>query len=101
MTGQQDGSSGQPSGGRSLYLSIALFATQIGCLSLVIIVAALVGGRWLDTVLGTNPIITLVLMVGSVPVVLAVSVWLAKRTASTTQLESTQKKAGSSPDNGE
>lgn len=98
MTGQHDGTSGPASRGRSLYVSIALFASQIGCLSLVIIVAALLGGRWLDRLLGTDPILTVLLMVGSVPVVLAVSVWLAKRTTSNLKLVSGDDRAGRTQD---
>ena len=87
---------GPASNSRSLYVSIALFASQIGCVSLVIIIAALFGGRWLDSTLGTNPIFTVVLMVGSVPFVLAVSLWLAKRTSSAMRLNSSQDQSGPS-----
>jgi hypothetical protein len=93
MAEQQAGQSRSASKSRSLYLSIALFASQIGCLSLVIIIAALFGGRWLDSLFGTNPIFTIVLMVGSVPFVLAVSLWLAKRTASGMRLDAGPKNA--------
>ena len=87
MAEQPAGPSRPATTSRSLYLSIAVFASQIGCLSLVIILAALFGGRWLDARLDTNPIITVVLMVGSVPIVLAASLWLAKRTASNNRLD--------------
>ena len=41
---------------------------QVGCVTVVIIVAALVAGLWLDERFGTRPLLTLVLMLGSLPI---------------------------------
>ncbi len=43
---------------------------QVGCLTLVIIVAALVAGLWLDRQFDTRPLFTLILVLGSIPVTL-------------------------------
>jgi hypothetical protein len=52
---------------------------QVGCLTLVIVLAALFGGLWLDGVLGTKPVITVVLMMASIPVTLVVMFWIVRR----------------------
>jgi F0F1-type ATP synthase assembly protein I len=44
--------------------------TQSGCLVVALVLIAVVAGIWLDRVLGTRPVITLVLVLASVPVTL-------------------------------
>ncbi len=56
---------------RALNLTLATVAGLVGCLTLVIIFGALVGGLWLDSRFDTRPFFTLALMIGSVPVTLA------------------------------
>lgn len=71
----------QPEKNRSRYafnMTVAAVAGQVGCLTLVIVLAALFGGLWLDTRFGTKPMITVVLMVASVPVTLAGMFWIVK-----------------------
>lgn len=51
-------------------LTLAAVAGQVGCLTLVIVLAALFGGLWLDNYFQTRPIFTVVLMVASIPVTL-------------------------------
>ena len=53
---------------RRVNLALASVAGLGGCLVLVILVLALFGGLWLDSVLKTKPLFTLVLVIGSVPV---------------------------------
>jgi hypothetical protein len=43
---------------------------QVGCLTLLIILVALIAGLWLDGQFHTRPLLTLLLMLGSVPVTL-------------------------------
>lgn len=50
---------------------------QIGCLTLVIVIIALVAGLWLDNRLGTRPWFTLGLVLASIPVSLAALVYTA------------------------
>jgi MFS-type transporter involved in bile tolerance (Atg22 family) len=42
----------------------------VGCITLAIIVLALVIGLWVDSRLNTRPLITIILMLGSIPVTL-------------------------------
>jgi F0F1-type ATP synthase assembly protein I len=51
---------------------IAGLMTQSGCLVVAMVLAAVVAGIWLDKVLNTRPILTLLLVLGSVPVTLFV-----------------------------
>jgi len=51
----------------SLELAFKVIA-QIGLLTLAIIVVAIFGGLWLDRVLSTKPLFTVLLILGSFPV---------------------------------
>jgi len=64
---------GTPDKNRSLTaLRMTLFGVigQVGCLTLVIIAMALFAGLWLDNQFHTKPILTLILVLASVPVTL-------------------------------
>lgn len=52
---------------------------EVGCLTLMIVLVAVFGGIWLDRVLGTKPIFTILLVVGSAPFALVLTFWLAMR----------------------
>lgn len=49
-------------------LTLASIAGQVGLLTLGIIFVALFAGLWLDNQMGTKPMFTIVLLIGSVPV---------------------------------
>ncbi len=72
-----------PSGkNRSQYafnLTLAAVAGQVGCLTLLIVLGALVGGLWLDNQFNTRPLFTIILMVASVPVTLVVMFWVVNK----------------------
>jgi F0F1-type ATP synthase assembly protein I len=53
---------------------------QVGCLTLVIILASVFGGLWLDNTFGTKPIFTLVLLFAGIPVSVFVMLTVARRT---------------------
>lgn len=53
---------------------------QVGCLTLVIIMASVFGGLWLDNTFGTKPIFTLVLLFAGIPVSVLVMLTVARRT---------------------
>ena len=53
-------------------LTLASVTGLVGCLTLVIVIAALIFGLWLDGLLDTKPIFTLIFIIGSVPVTLVV-----------------------------
>ena len=75
----------QQQGDRTQYafnLTLAAVAGQVGCLTLVIIFVALFGGLWLDSVLDTRPLFTLILLLGSVPVTLILMFWVVRKATS-------------------
>lgn len=60
---------------------MAGLASQIGCLTVVILFAAVFGGLWLDKIFDSKPIITILLVVISAPVSLGLTFWVAMRAA--------------------
>ena len=51
---------------------------EIGCLTLMIVLAAVFGGLWLDRTIGTEkPVITIILVLVSAPLSLALTYWRA------------------------
>lgn len=58
-------------------LRLASLGVQIGCLTLVILILGLLGGLWLDRILKTKPIFTIILVLGSAPVALFLTYWVA------------------------
>jgi hypothetical protein len=64
-----------PEGGQGqVSFAIAGILGQVGCVTLLVIAAALGAGLWLDTQLNSKPLFTLILMLGSVPVTIYVMV---------------------------
>ena len=57
---------------RALNLVLASVAGQVGCLTLVIVFGALLGGVWLDNALKSKPLFTILLLIGSMPISLFV-----------------------------
>lgn len=57
---------------------IALIA-QVGCLTLVIILASLLGGLWLDKIFGTRPLFTLLLLLAGTPLSLIAMLFVSRR----------------------
>jgi hypothetical protein len=55
---------------QAIKMTLAGVIGQVGCLTLVVIGIALGAGLWLDNQFGTRPIITLVLVIASVPLTL-------------------------------
>jgi len=51
-------------------LTLAAVASQVGCLTIVIIFGALIAGLWLDRMFLTKPLFTILLMVASMPLTL-------------------------------
>lgn len=56
----------------ALNLGLAGVAGQVGFLTLVIVLAALFGGLWLDRRFETKPLFTILFLIGSVPVTIFV-----------------------------
>ena len=63
-------------------LLLVVAAGQAGCLTVAIILMALVAGLWLDSTFDTRPLFTIFLMVGSVPVTLVAMLWVVRMTTS-------------------
>jgi hypothetical protein len=53
---------------------------QVGCLTLVIILASVYGGLWLDNTFGTKPVFTLALLFAGIPISVLVMLVVARRT---------------------
>ena len=53
---------------------------QVGCLTLIIILASVFGGMWLDNMFGTKPVFTLALLFAGIPVSVFVMLVVARRT---------------------
>ena len=62
-----------------LNLSLAGVAGQVGCVTVVIVFGSLLAGIWLDRWLGTRPLFTVGLLLGSVPVTIVIMYWLVKK----------------------
>ncbi len=61
-------------------LWVAALAAQVGFLTLIIILAAVLGGLALDARLGTRPWFTIGLLLASIPVSLVLMVVIARKT---------------------
>jgi F0F1-type ATP synthase assembly protein I len=53
-------------------LVLAAVASQVGCLTLVIIFGALIAGLWLDRMFASKPFFTIFFMIASMPITLYV-----------------------------
>ena len=58
--------------------TLAAVIGQVGCLTLIIVLAALFGGMWLDSYFDTRPMITVGLMIVSIPVTLLVMLLIVR-----------------------
>jgi len=69
---------------------------QVGCLTLVIILASVFGGLWLDRTFGTKPLFTLILLFAGIPLSVILMLTIARRTLD--RLKSRAESSGSKPD---
>ncbi len=53
---------------------------QVGCLTLVIILASVFGGLWLDQYFHTKPLFTLILLFAGIPLSVVLMLTVARRT---------------------
>ena len=72
-------------------MTMAAVAGQVGCLTLVIVLVALFGGLWLDSRMGTKPMLTIGLMVFSIPVTLITMLWIVRNATSRIRPDSAKK----------
>jgi F0F1-type ATP synthase assembly protein I len=67
--------------GRSILNTLlVVMIGQVGCLTLIIILASVFGGLWLDKTFCTKPVFTLILLFAGVPVSVFVMLVVARRT---------------------
>ena len=52
---------------------------QVGCLTLLIVIGSIAGGLLLDNLFGTKPVLTILFVLGSAPLALFLTFWLAMR----------------------
>jgi len=53
---------------------------QVGCLTLIIILASVFLGLWLDRMFGTKPVITLMLLFAGIPLSVILMLFISRRT---------------------
>lgn len=68
-------------------LALAGMLSQVGCVTVVIVVGALLGGLWLDSLLNTRPLFTVLFLLLSIPVSVYSLVRVALSTAAQFQSE--------------
>jgi F0F1-type ATP synthase assembly protein I len=86
---------GQPAKRRKVYtynMALAVVASLVGGLTLVIVLVALFGGLWLDSHMGTRPKFTIGLLLLSIPITLLVMLWVTR--AATSRLQSAKDEKG-------
>ena len=67
--------------GRSILNTLLIVMVgQVGCLTLIIILASVFGGLWLDKTFNTKPVFTLALLFAGIPVSVLVMLSVARRT---------------------
>ena len=67
--------------GRSILTTLLIVMIgQVGCLTLIIILASVFGGLWLDQTFGTKPVFTLALLFAGIPISVLVMLVVARRT---------------------
>jgi uncharacterized membrane protein len=52
---------------------------QVGCLTLVVILASVFGGLWLDNTFGTKPVFTLVLLFAGIPLSVVLMLFVSRK----------------------
>jgi F0F1-type ATP synthase assembly protein I len=67
-------------GRKILSTLLVVMVGQVGCLTLIIILASVFGGLWLDNTFGTKPIFTLALLFVGIPVSVLVMLVVARKT---------------------
>jgi F0F1-type ATP synthase assembly protein I len=53
---------------------------QVGCLTLVVILASVFLGLWLDGLFGTKPLLTLILLFAGIPLSVLLMLFVSRRT---------------------
>ena len=59
---------------------VASLGAQVGVVTIIFVLVAVFGGIWLDKLLGTKPVIMVILVLGSAPLSLTITYFMAMRT---------------------
>ena len=79
--------------GRSILNTLlVVMVGQVGCLTLIIILASVFGGLWLDKTFDTKPVFTLALLFAGIPVSVLVMLVVARRTLARLKEQAEEKK---------
>lgn len=79
--------------GRSILTNLLIVLVgQVGCLTLVVILASVFGGLWLDKTFNTKPVFTLALLFAGIPVSVLVMLSVARRTLARLKDQAEQEK---------
>ncbi len=69
----------QPLQSVSASMPVIALGGQIGCITLVLVLVGVFGGLWLDNLLGTKPLLTIILVLGAAPLSLFLTYKMAVR----------------------
>ena len=70
----------EQNGRKILSTLLIVMIGQVGCLTLLIILASVFGGLWLDNMFGTKPVFTLALLFAGIPLSVLVMLVVARKT---------------------
>ncbi|HBX69194.1 MAG TPA: hypothetical protein DEH25_07385 [Chloroflexi bacterium] len=73
-------------------MSVMALGGQVGCSTLLIVILSVFGGIWLDRVFDTKPIFTILFILGSAPLALVLTYWMATRSLQSMQSAPPEKK---------
>jgi F0F1-type ATP synthase assembly protein I len=65
-----------------IWTLLIVLVGQVGCLTLVIILASVIGGLWLDGHFHTKPLFTVALLLAGIPLSVLLMLQVARRTLS-------------------
>lgn len=82
----------EQNGRSALTTLLIVLIGQVGCLTLIIILASVFVGLWLDNMFGTKPVITLVLLFAGIPISVLVMLIVARRTLARIKTEAEKEK---------
>lgn len=59
-------------------LALAAAAGQVGCITILIVLVALLAGLWLDNRYNTSPLFLATLLIASVPLTVVIMLWIVR-----------------------
>ena len=87
---QPDNNEYKPLQSVSASMPVIALGGQIGCVTLVVVLGAAFCGIWLDNLLGTKPLLTILLILGAAPLSLYLTYMMAVRAVNKVNLPAPQ-----------